>query len=112
LPLVVGQGADSVVSEALDLYDLAERYQTRLRGFVRVGGRRWDIVFDDLRILLPEAEPDGALVRIAEIDVASLLMDRDVIVIDARDPDSLTLRLGDAARELQERTGDGPGEET
>jgi cell division protein FtsQ len=71
-----------------------------LRGLVRVGERRWDVVLDrDQRILLPEADPVPALERVIALDEATELLARDVAVVDMRNPSRPTLRLTAAAME-------------
>src|SRR5690606_30621710 len=55
LPLIAGEGADRATPEALDLIAAAGPLTPRLRGLVRVGDRRWDLVLDrNQRVLLPE----------------------------------------------------------
>ncbi len=62
LPLIVGDGANTHVVEALDLVAAAEPLSARLRGLVRMGERRWDVVLDrEQRILLPETGAVRAL---------------------------------------------------
>ena len=56
LPLITGEGADLATTEALALFDAAGPILPRVRGLVRRGERRWDLVLDHgQRILLPEA---------------------------------------------------------
>tara|TARA_R110002020_G_scaffold77347_2_gene195222 strand:- start:442 stop:1269 length:828 start_codon:yes stop_codon:yes gene_type:complete len=98
LPLMAGQGADLAVGEALALLAAAQPLEKRLRGLVRVGGRRWDVVLDrGQRIQLPETGYVGALERVLALDAARELLDRDVTVVDMRLADRPTLRLAEAA---------------
>ena len=95
LPLIAGRGADEAVEEALDLFLAAAPIQNRLRGFLRVGERRWDVVLDrDQRIMLPETEPVMALEKAIALDVAQDLLERDISVVDFRNPGRPVLRLG------------------
>ena len=56
LPVIAGQGAPDHVMQALALIGAAAPLGERLRGLVRLGDRRWDVVLDrDQRIMLPEA---------------------------------------------------------
>lgn len=104
LPLIAGAGADARVPEALALLDLAKPVAPRLRGLVRVGGRRWDLVLDrDQVILLPEDNPHAALRSVMETHARSDLLARDVTVIDMRNPDRPTARLTEHARAELER---------
>jgi cell division protein FtsQ len=100
LPLVGGEGADRVVDEALALHAAAAPLGDRLRGLVRVGERRWDVVLtDDRRILLPERGPVQALDRALALDDATDILGRDVLRLDLRNPDRLTVQLTPEALE-------------
>lgn len=95
LPLLAGEGAEGAVPEALELLSLAEPIAPRLRGILRVGERRWDIVLDrDQRILLPETGAAAALERVIAMDEVHEVLARDVTVIDMRNPMRPTLRMG------------------
>jgi cell division protein FtsQ len=94
LPLIAGMGADKAVPEALALIAAAGPIRSRLRGLVRMGERRWDVVLDhDQRILLPETDPIPALERVIALDQAQELLSRDVIAVDLRNEQRPTLRL-------------------
>ncbi len=85
LPLIAGDGADLATPEALDLMAAAGPLTPRIRGLVRMGERRWDIVLDrDQRILLPEKNPVQALERLLALDHAQDLMNRDILTVDLR----------------------------
>ena len=74
LPLIAGEGADKHVPEALTLVQAAAPLGARLRGLVRMGERRWDVVLDrEQRILLPEVEPLRALERVIALEGAERL---------------------------------------
>ncbi|MEZ5912928.1 MAG: cell division protein FtsQ/DivIB [Paracoccaceae bacterium] len=98
LPLLAGAGVDRAVPEALALIAAAAPVADRLRGLVRVGERRWDVVLDrDQRIMLPESDPQRALERIIALDQAQGLLARDITLVDLRNADRPTLRLTEAA---------------
>ncbi len=100
LPLIAGQGADAEVAEALSLLAAADPIRDRLRGLLRVGERRWDLVLDrDQRIQLPAAKPVAALERVMALDAAQDLLARDIAVIDFRLPKRPVLRLTASAIE-------------
>lgn len=100
LPVVAGDGADRVVGEALAVHAAAAPLGDRLRGLVRVGDRRWDVVLTDgRRILLPEAGPVQALDRALALDDASDILARDVLRIDLRNPDRMAVQLSQQALE-------------
>ena len=94
LPLVAGEGADAAMPEALALFAAAGPLIPRIRGLVRMGERRWDLVLDrDQRVLLPEKNPVQALERLLALDHAQDLMNRDILTVDLRSDHRPTLRL-------------------
>ena len=94
LPLIAGAGADIATPEALDLIAAAGPLAPRLRGLVRVGDRRWDLVLDrDQRVLLPAINPVQALERLLALDHAQDLMNRDILAVDLRLDHRPILRL-------------------
>jgi len=107
LPLIAGDGADQMAPEALRLLAAAQPLLPRLRGLVRIGARRWDLVLDrDQRILLPPENPVRALERIIALDQAEDLLARDIVAIDLRNQARPVLRLApDALRALRRAGG-------
>lgn len=94
LPLILGEGADRAVPEALALFRQAAPLKDRLRGIVRMGERRWTLVLgSDTLVHLPERGADAALSRLLALDAAEDLLDREVAAVDFRDPERPTLRL-------------------
>ncbi len=112
LPLIAGEGADGAVDEALALIAAAKPLKARLRGLVRIGERRWDVVLDrNQRILLPPDRPVGALERVIALSEAQDMLERDVAVVDLRLANRPTLRMtSDAVQEwwrIREINGSG-----
>lgn len=100
LPVLAGDGADRQVAEALEILGAAAALQRELRGLVRMGERRWDLVLGDgRRILLPEVDPVRALERVIVLNTAQEMLDRDVGAVDMRIAARPTLRLNDNAME-------------
>lgn len=94
LPVIAGEGADAAVSQALAILQAARPIQARVRGLVRMGERRWDVVLDrDQRILLPETDPVTAIQRVIALDQAEDLLGRDLTVVDLRNEMRPTIRL-------------------
>ena len=95
LPLIAGQGADDAVPEAMELLAVLEpQLGARLRGLVRMGERRWDVVLDrDQRILLPEHDPLAALNQLMAMDQRERLLARDILTVDLRLAARPTIRL-------------------
>lgn len=98
LPLIAGDGADKAVEEALLLLQAAAPLMPRMRGLVRMGERRWDIVLDrNQRILLPSQDPVSAVERLLALDQAENLLARDILTVDLRDERRPVLRLASDA---------------
>ncbi|NSX54177.1 cell division protein FtsQ/DivIB [Parasulfitobacter algicola] len=94
LPLVAGEGAQDHIPEALDLLQAAAPIMDRVKGLVRIGERRWDIVLDrNQRILLPADDPILAMARIITLDDAQDMLARDLSVVDMRLGYRPTIRL-------------------
>ena len=98
LPLIAGQGAESHIDEALMLFRRAGPVEERVRGLVRRGARRWDMVLQGgQRIQLPADAPGPALDRVMALHEAHGLLDRDVISVDVRLDRRLTARVNPEA---------------
>lgn len=103
LPLIAGDGAEQNIQEALALYAGAGPLRDRVRGLVRMGERRWDIVLDrDQRIMLPGDGAVAAFDRVIALNLAQDMLERDVTIVDMRNADRPTLRMNeDAAAALR-----------
>lgn len=100
LPVIAGEGAEANVAEALAILKAAEPIRPRVRGLVRVGERRWDVVLDrDQRILLPETGPVAAIQRVIALDQAEDMLGRDLTVVDLRNENRPTVRIAEPAGE-------------
>lgn len=94
LPLIAGLGAPEAIAEAQQLLAAAQPWAGQIRGLVRVGMRRWDVVLaSGQRVLLPAEGALGALERVIALDSTQSLLQRDVSVVDMRLPARPTLRL-------------------
>lgn len=107
LPLIAGEGADAATPEALTLLSAAGPIMPRVRGLVRNGDRRWDVILDrNQRILLPENQPVAALERLIALDQANDLLGRDIFAVDLRTDHRPVLRLAPyALNQLREAMG-------
>jgi cell division protein FtsQ len=98
LPLIAGEGANEHVDEVMELIRTAQPLGKRLRGVVRMGARRWDIVLDrDQRILLPTTGAVTALERVIALEGAQDVLSRDVARIDMRLSGRPTVKMNDEA---------------
>jgi len=86
--------------EALRLHGLTGPIRARLRGYERMGARRWDVVLDrGQRIMLPETGAERALewaIAMATTPMVDLLS-RDLVAVDLRLPQRPTMRMTDQA---------------
>ena len=104
LPLIAGDGADRAVPEALALLAEARPVGARIRGLVRQGERRWDLILDRGQLVkLPAQGAVDALGTVMALDARDDLLKRDVSVVDVRDPRRLMLRLNEPAIDELER---------
>ncbi|MEQ3711036.1 MAG: cell division protein FtsQ/DivIB [Tateyamaria sp.] len=100
LPVIAGEGAPAHVGEALALMEAGAPLGTRLRGLVRLGDRRWDVVLDrNQRILLPASRAVRALERALALDAVDEILARDVARVDLRLSDRPTVRMNASATE-------------
>ena len=105
LPLIAGEGADMAAVEARRLFAVAGPVVDRIRGLVRVGNRRWDVVLDGgQRIMLPAEGAVAALERVmARVQMQDLLA-RRIDVIDMRNPNRPTVRVAPEVMEEIQKT--------
>jgi cell division protein FtsQ len=98
LPLIAGEGAEQSIPEAKALLQAASPMANRIRGLVRIGTRRWDLVLDrDQRILLPANNPVAAIEGLIALNTAENILARDLLSVDLRNPQRPVLRLAPAA---------------
>jgi cell division protein FtsQ len=104
LPLIAGEGADKAAVEALRLLAVARPVRDRVRGLVRVGERRWNLVLDKGQVvMLPEFGAVAALERVMARAQVQDMLERRVEVIDMRNPARPTIRVApEVMTEIQE----------
>ncbi len=100
LPLVVGKGADTRARDFLALLDRYPQVKSQTKAAILVGERRWNLrLKDGLDIRLPEHDVGNALAALSKLDREDRLFSRDIVAVDMRLPDRLTVQLSeDAAR--------------
>jgi cell division protein FtsQ len=98
LPLLAGEGPARHVPQALRLVQTGQALGDRMRGLVRRGDRRWDVVLDrDQRILLPEVGAVAALERVIALEGAQEVLTRDVVRVDMRLRRRPTIQMSEEA---------------
>ncbi|MGL4975057.1 MAG: cell division protein FtsQ/DivIB [Bosea sp. (in: a-proteobacteria)] len=98
LPLVVGDQANLKARDYVALLAEAGPLKSRIRGATLVSGRRWTLKLENgLDVRLPETNAAAAMTRLVSLDRDHKLTERDVISVDLRQPDRVTLRLSEEA---------------
>ena len=93
LPLIVGTEGNYQVKEALEIYQLLSINLNEIRGLIRIGKRRWDIIFkNNKRIKLPEKNPKRSLRKFLSSDKSYLISSNDFSIIDLRFTNKIILR--------------------
>lgn len=98
LPLVVGVGAETRAKDFLELLDSYPAIRSQLHAAVLVAERRWNIVLKNgIDIKLPETGTAQALDTLLKLDRDNKILSRDIVAIDLRLSDRVTVRLSDEA---------------
>lgn len=98
LPLVVGEGANLRAAEFLTVMNNYPELRDQVHAYVLVADRRWNLrLKNGMDIRLPEAEPAEAIEALLALDRDKKLLSRDILAIDLRIRDRLTVRLSDEA---------------
>lgn len=102
LPLVVGIGAATGAAGIVAKIDRFPNLAGRVKGYVRVGGRRWDVTFDNgVTVKLPEEGEDQAIADLARLDKEHSLLSRDIAAVDMRLENRLFVQLTPEAAEAR-----------
>jgi cell division protein FtsQ len=105
LPLVVGKGAESRARDFLARLDRYPQLRAATKAAVLIGERRWNLrLKDGLDIRLPEHDVDNALATVSKLDKEEHLFSRDIVAVDLRLPDRLTVQLSEDAAKAREES--------
>ncbi|WP_265518117.1 cell division protein FtsQ/DivIB [Nitratireductor luteus] len=100
LPLVLGVGASETAPDFIRKVAGVGGLGDRVRAYIRVADRRWDIRLDNgIAIKLPERDPDAALAAAARLNAQYQLFERDIKAVDLRLADRVTVALTEDAAE-------------
>jgi len=93
LLLVVGDDAPAQAAQLIDMLASEPELSKRVAAAIRIGGRRWNLRFDNgIDLQLPEDNPAAAWTQLARLERTNRLLARDVENIDMRLPDRLVVR--------------------
>jgi|GEM_PF-992943 len=110
LPFIIGEGAPQAYKEIADVLGREQQLMARVSSLIRVGDRRWDVLFaSGARLRLPEPGgaymPEDAWQRFAMMERDHQLLSREVAVFDMRQPDRMVVNLTDAGeKDLKNKT--------
>ena len=103
LPLVVGKGAETRARDFLALLARYPQVRAATKAAVFVGERRWNLrLKDGLDIRLPENDVGNALAALSKLDKEDRLFSRDIVAVDMRLADRLTVQLSEDAAKARE----------
>jgi cell division protein FtsQ len=103
LPLVVGKGAETRARDFLALLARYPQVKSVTKAAILVGERRWNLrLKDGLDVRLPENDVGNALAELSKLDKEEKLFSRDIVAVDMRLPDRLTVQLSDDAAKARE----------
>jgi cell division protein FtsQ len=103
LPLVVGHGAEHTAQDFLDLLKRYPVIAKSVEASVLVAERRWNLhLKSGVEVLLPEREPEHALRMLVDLALTKKLLARDIVAVDLRLGNRITVRQSDAAAAARE----------
>lgn len=103
LPLVVGSGAPEAAAGFIEKISAVPELAGRVRGYVRISERRWDLYLDNgITVKLPENGEDAAIAELVALDKAQGLLSRDIETVDLRFSDRLVVKLASEAAKSRE----------
>jgi cell division protein FtsQ len=102
LPLVVGHGAELRAKEFLALLARYPELDDQVAASILVGERRWNLrLKNGIDVRLPETEVEQAMLTLIGLERDKQVLARDIVSIDLRLPDRVTVRLSDAAAQAR-----------
>ena len=100
---MVGKGAETHARDFLALLARYPQVNNVTKAAIYVGERRWNLrTKDGLDIRLPEYDVGNALATLSKLDQEDHLFSRDIVAIDMRLADRLTVQLSDDAAKARE----------
>jgi cell division protein FtsQ len=103
LPLVVGKGAETRARDFLALLARYPQVRAGTKAEIFIGERRWNLrLKDGLDLRLPENDIGNALAALSKLDKEDRLFSRDIVAVDMRLPDRLTVQLSEDAAKARE----------
>lgn len=103
LPFVVGNGAAAKARGFLAVLDQFPAIRDQVRASILVAERRWNLrLKNGIDVRLPDTNIEQALETLTRLDREKSLLTRDIVVVDLRLADRVTVRLSEAAAQARE----------
>jgi cell division protein FtsQ len=103
LPLVVGPDAPNGAADFIALVRDFPEIASRVKGYVEVADRRWDLRLDNgVTIKLPEEGADVALADLMRMEKENAVLGRDIVSVDLRIADRVVVQLTPEAAEARQ----------
>ncbi len=104
LPQVVGKGAEKAAADFLALLARHPDIARLVEASVLVAERRWNLHLQGgVEVMLPEKDAARALTTLSDLAHDRHLFTRDIVAVDLRLADRVTVRLSDAASAAREQ---------
>ena len=103
LPLIVGKGAAFAANDMLTLVGRYPAVRDEVEALVMVAERRWNLrLRNGIDVRLPENDIEAALQTLVRLDREQKVLSRDIVAIDLRQLDRVTVRLSEGAAQARE----------
>lgn len=103
LPFYVGLGADVRAAKFDAMISPYPALKERVRAYVRVADRRWDLYLNNgVVVRLSEEHTEAALAELARLDQERELLSRDIAAVDLRLTDRITIQLTEESFESRQ----------
>lgn len=113
LLIIVGEDAPRKAQDLFDILAQEPELRTHVTAAVLVGKRRWNIRMDnDVDVKLPEDGAHEAWRHFADLNRRNDLLDKDVTVVDLRQPDRVVVRQGNPQPPIDLKAAPGKSNET
>jgi cell division protein FtsQ len=96
LPLVSGEGAQTVAAELVNQLEAVPALKAKIRAAAWVGLRRWTLYLDNgVTVLLPEHDVEAALALAGRLDSTQGLLSKGIISLDLRLADRVAVAVAE-----------------
>ncbi|MGB3644190.1 MAG: cell division protein FtsQ/DivIB [Mesorhizobium sp.] len=103
LPLFVSADVPLGAPDLLARMDKFPDLASRVKGYVSIGGRRWDVkMLNGVTVKLPEAGVDKAIASLAGFEDKDGILERDIVAVDMRFADRLVVQLSPEANSARQ----------